>query len=557
MNNLLAVGVIALGLMGCAVSAADAAGEGAAEPPAAPPAPEKLAGVKVLTDGYVDTSSRESIVAGVTKGAESDEQKVLALYHWYRRVIFHHRFMGGDRRDVLKEINSYGCNLCGSQSAVFVILLQQAGFKTRVVAGKASGDFGTHTFVEVFYDGKWHCLDTMTSFAVYTRDEPPHVASLEEMKADPTLVAKAVEEKRGLPGFLYCMDHQEHAGADKAELAKTMGKADLTWSTLLFTAGSLLDFWEQAPAKSRVLDAGGTYGGRYTPGVTDFTLKANEELVRLWDNQGKWVKAASHPDFGPHHTCGYADEHDPVNFKYYEPYLKENFGHTKKCYRYFGNGWLEWKPRAAAELLAAGRAEGLTADAAGRLAAAPGAAGSLTVPVKSPYAGVEIELDLDLDQQGEASQTRVLLAEAGKPREVWKKSGEARGIEKIVIPHDRAGLFEYELRIEARSAEGGAAAFRPVRLRTVFQENIYALPGLLPGKNTVTVSAAEPAKLAACRLVVQYDWEEGEGWKTPKSVSKELAELPASFEVEAAGPKLPRMKRLVLRLAPAAGAGAP
>ena len=98
-------------------------------------------------------------------------------------------------------------------------------------------------------------------------------------------------------------------------------------------------------------------------------------------------------------------------------------------------------------------------------------------------------------------------------------------------------------------------AFAPRRLRTIFQENIYALPGLLPGKNRVTVSAREPVKLAAGRLVVSYEWAEGDGWKTPKSATRELSELPATFEVEVAGPKLPRMKRLVVRLEPAAAAG--
>jgi hypothetical protein len=70
----------------------------------------------------------------------------------------------------------------------------------------------------------------------------------------------------------------------------------------------------------------------------------------------------------------------------------------------------------------------------------------------------------------------------------------------------------------------------------------------VPGKNVVTVSAAAPVKLAASKLVVVYEWAEGEGWKTDKSVTKEFTELPATFEVEVAGPKMPRMKKVVMRL---------
>lgn len=517
---------------------------------------EVVVNPKVLTSGYVDTTSVEGIVAGVTRGAKTDEEKVLAFYQWYRRMIFHHRLMGGDRRDILKVINSYGCDLCGSQAAMFVDLLQRAGFKTRVVAGSAPGDFGGHTFVEIFYDGKWHCFDTMTSFAVFTRDVPPHIASLEELKADATLVTLAAKEKRAVPGYLPCLDHQEHTAADKDALKKSMGAADFTWSTLLFTAGSLLDFWRQAPSAAKVLDNGGVYGSIYRPGVLDFTLKPNEELVREWDHAAnKWYKTASHPDFGPHHTCGAADEFDTFNFPYFEPYLKENLGHTKKCYRWFGNGWLEWRPDAAkGEVAAAGKVAQLTTDATGALVVAGDAPGRLTIPVKCPYAGVGIELDLALKQSGIGSVTRVVLIEGSQEREVWKMEGDADGVQKIVVAHENSPLFEYALRIEGRRGAAGAVTFTPLRLRTIFQENIYALPGLLPGRNTVTVSAMGPVQLAAGALVVSYEWAEGNGWKTAKSATRKLTELPATFEVDVEGPKLPRMKRLVVRLEPKTGA---
>jgi biopolymer transport protein ExbD len=331
-----------------------------------------------------------------------------------------------------------------------------------------------------------------------------------------------------------------------------MGEADLTWSTLLFTAGSLQDFWAQAPATAWKLDDG-NYGGRCAPGTMGFVLKPGEELVRPWDNCGKWIKLFSHADFGPHHVCGAADEHDPVNFKYFEPYLKENYGHARKCYRYFGNGWLEWKPdinRGGAKAFC--KLDNLEQDEEGVFEVqGDGGTGALAIPLKTPYAGVELELDLLLVQKGGGSSTRVLLVEGGKPKEVWRKGGDAEGLQKIVIPHDRGAFFEGELRIEGkRAAAGGRVALAPRRLRTTFMENIFALPALVPGKNVVTVSAAGPVRLAANKLVVVYEWAEGEGWKTEKSVTREFTELPAAFEVEVAGPRMPRMKRLTMRLSP-------
>jgi hypothetical protein len=513
----------------------------------------KIQGLKVTTDGWVDTSSIESILAGATRGAKTDEEKILAIFNWCRRIIYHHRLGPPDsiRRNLLMAVNSFGFNLCGSQSALIVTLLNKAGFKTRVVCGKASGDFGGHTFWEAFYDERWHCFDTMTSFYVYTRDTPPHIACLDELKADPTLVSNAVEENRASPGFLCCTFRQELKGTDRAELAKVMGEADLPWSTFLFTAGSLVDFWSQAPRNVSILDAEGAYGGRYTPDVMTLALKPGEELARTWNNQGKWIKNLNHADFGPHHICGTADEYDPVNFKYFEPYLKENYGHAKKCYRYYGNGWLEWKPTAASVKQFC-KLDNMAVKGADIFEAVNDKrAGTISIPVKCPYAGVEVELDLTLDQAGASSETRVLLVEGNKSAEVWKKAGEAKGLQEIVITRTDLPLFEYELKIECKPGQDGRAAALPVRLRTTFMENIAALPGFLPGKNVVTVGAARPVKLAGGKLIVQYDWEEGEGWKTPKTIRKEFTELPATFEVEAAGPKIPRMRNLITRFEPA------
>src|SRR5687767_13514225 len=136
----------------------------------------------ITTDRCVDTSSLSGIVAGVTRASMSDEEKALALFHWFRRVIFHHRQMGEDRRDVLRLIHGYGYALCGSQAAVLAFLLRAAGLRTRIVAIRGGG----HTLVEVFYGGRWHAMDPMTAFFVYDRRTPRKLASLEEMAADPT-----------------------------------------------------------------------------------------------------------------------------------------------------------------------------------------------------------------------------------------------------------------------------------------------------------------------------------------------------------------------------------
>jgi len=130
---------------------------------------------KVVTDKSVDCSSIESIVKGVTRPGMTDREKALAIYHWYRRVIFHHRYMGGDRRDVLRMVNSFGCQLCGSQAAVVRQILNAASVKARVTSGNGGSELG-HTVIEAWWDDKWHVFDTMTSFYVLTRGDKPTIA---------------------------------------------------------------------------------------------------------------------------------------------------------------------------------------------------------------------------------------------------------------------------------------------------------------------------------------------------------------------------------------------
>jgi hypothetical protein len=99
--------------------------------------------------------------------------------------------------------------------------------------------------------------------------------------------------------------------------------------------------------------------------------------------------------------------------------------------------------------------------------------------------------------------------------------------------------------------KGGRATFSIKRVKTTFMLNMYSLPYFTPGMNTVTVSAAKGGKLNDAKLLVAYDWAEGPGWKVEKSDVREFVSFPASYRVKVAGPGMPRMKRLVLKVVPA------
>ncbi len=500
---------------------------------------EHVDAIKVLPEGCVDTTSIEGIIAGTMKAGMSDEEKVLSLYQWYRRVVFHYRYMGKDRRNVLRAINSYGCNLCGSQAAVFVTILKKAGFKTRVVMADGKKGFGGHTFVEVFYDGKWHAFDTMTGFYVYDRGKPPSIASLEQLAKDPSLVTKAEEEHRAPPDFLVCRHDPDVTVKDIPRLEKEFGmKKDRRWATFTFEGGSLLDFWAKAPKHHRILTYG-TYGGHYEPGVLDITLKPNERYVRMWDNRGLYLEGPTYKAFGPHHTCGHVDELDPVNFKYFKPYRKEHYGLTKVCYRYYGNGFLEWKPTQE-DVALAGKADGLKVENGMFVPAEGKKKGALQIPVKSPYAVVLVEAQLET-APGTKVQGYIL---EGNRKHGMKAERHGNVLTLTYREHDRP-IYKYTLQVETT---GGV---RVASLKTWFQLNIFSLPTLQPGRNIVHVTAKNPVTLKDHRLVVTYKWREGKGWKKERTIKKVFGKLPAVFEVEVEGPDMPRMELLETALLPA------
>jgi hypothetical protein len=52
--------------------------------------------------------------------------------------------------------------------------------------------------------------------------------------------------------------------------------------------------------------------------------------------------------------------------------------------------------------------------------------------------------------------------------------------------------------------------------------------------------------LKKLKLTIRYEWAEGEGWTQDKHDEREVTAAPFEYELTAAGPKWPRMKRLVL-----------
>ncbi|MBI3830825.1 MAG: hypothetical protein HY291_14990 [Planctomycetes bacterium] len=460
----------------------------------------------VTTDRTVDCSSYETILKGVLKDGMTDEQKALTLYWFFRQRVYHYMNVR-ESRDPLVCVNVLGNTLCGSQGTCMKGLLLAAGIKARVVSGPG------HTFYEAFYDGQWHGFDTFMNFYVMTRGDKPHVASFQELEADPTLISTAAKENRCPPGMAMCGDDplffSKHVDVSDYEVMK------LDWS------------------------------------VKKNSLRKGEELVRSWWPGGMPLPGTYNPKLGPGplHTCGSHDRADaPEMYKFWEPYgIPKLAPSTSVSYRHYFNGVINYAPNLAT----ADYKDGLVSES-GVKAGAEGlsGAGELVVPVKCSFYISAGQCLFEATCPGEGDAVTLSVSRDGTQ---WtevvagKEPGKKvyAGSLNAVVVNSEAGLHAYRIKFALK----GTAVLNHYLLQTYFTHNAMAAPHLMPGKNQVTVSVAKADTLAGADLKVLYRYREAPGWNGEiKTLEKEIKSNPFTFEAALPeGEKLPQMLDLTLR----------
>ena len=142
----------------------------------------------LLRDGQVDTTSVESIMAGIIKPGMDDRQKAFAVYDFVRKHLYHNPPAREGRRagdfeygvvyDAVKLINVYGYGYCFQNRAVLEALWQAAGLDAR------SCGIGGHSIAEVFYDDQFHFFDADQQGYCLLPDANT-VASIDQICRDP------------------------------------------------------------------------------------------------------------------------------------------------------------------------------------------------------------------------------------------------------------------------------------------------------------------------------------------------------------------------------------
>ena len=483
---------------------------------AAAPAAAGINDVKVTTDRSIDCSSIQSIARDLYRDCKTDEAKAIATWYFIRRMHFHWPHI--PTWDSVDLINSYGFALCGYQSTMFCQISQAGGIKARTMHPPR------HVIAEAFYNGAWHMFDCQVGW--YALNRKGTVASCAEMKKDPTLVTKAVEEGRASKPYFQCRDRVS-GGTNYAAGART-GRSP------------------KVPTRRLVIN-----------------LRRGESITRKWSNEAKsWHKAGEKKWTQPHHGCvaQSIDTNDPVNWPYWQPYAEvrrragDRVSYGKK--RYFGNGRMVYQPDLTTDAFRDGLAPGGLKDVAaggGLHPAKAGQAGSVTFAVESPYVAVDAWLDATAVRKAGGD---VLAVSAKGPKGGWKKvwPAEAAGatgevkLDKVSLKEAAWFSHGYQVRIEMTAAKAAAnVLLKTIRITTVFMNNMYALPYFMPGKNTLRLTAAEGADLKANKLTLEYVWQE-QGQE--KTLTRKIDKLPFEHTVTVAGEELPRMKSVRLTVDP-------
>lgn len=466
----------------------------------------EVRGPWVVTDRTVDCSTYESIAKGVLKPGMTDEEKAIALFHFFRQRVYHYQNLP-ESREPLKTVNMMGNTLCGSQATCMKGLLENcAGLKARVVSHPG------HTFYEVFYDGQWHGFDTMTNFYVFTRGDKRTVASFEELNKDPSLIKEAVKERRSCQNWCPC-------GDDPLEfVARTQVLGD-------------------KPATSS-----------WT--VKDYSLRRGEEIVRGWWPEGKPLPGAHRKqEPGPLHTCGGRDRQaEPALFKFWEPYGIPNFGVATVSYRHYVNGQMNYAPDLADKasvLDGGGKLDRLEVSPQGLVGA-----GTYTFKVKCPFYVTGAVLKFEADCPGDADTIEV---EVDQAQGGWVKMAPTKDAGKKIYRVDldkavvRANIGRFEYAVKIRLA--GKTALNKMHLRTWFVHNAMAAPHLMPGKNSVVVDVANEAALQVAPLTLVYRYRDAPKWTGPlQTVERAIAKSGESLAIDLPqSDKLPQMRDVTLR----------
>ena len=488
--------------------------------------------INTMAATYVNAYTPDGMIAPA-----NNEQKAINIYNNQKRRLYHWTdeppALGGNSiSDPTYNQNVFGWALCGRHGAMGMTLSNAAGF-----TGSRNVGIPGHNIYEAYYDGAYHLLDTMTTMYVYTRDNPPHVASCAEIAADATLQTAAVAEKRACPGFLLCGD-------------------DPVW----YSGG--LGHWG-AGSNTPI-------AAKWT-GAMDIRFgQSFQRTCQSWFNQhppiGTGSPAGTTP---PYHHESNKDWKDTVNFPYWEPYALTSAQSTainityNPTYRRWANGTDTLVPdfRSAgyqamleptSHDIKTFNDDGLTPDLHTKTV---GTVGEAIFKINFPYYITDASFSGDFVKTNTGDTCKVFTSKDGT---TWTQVYDApAGATHVANQPLRSNVFAawttWYIKIQLKGTTAttgvGISNFTVV---TTFEHNKGAMPYLDKGVNNITLTFDNASELLASRnlLHVVYQWKEydGTGWNINRSFSAYTTTSPTTFTINVGGNKVPRTESVLLEV---------
>ncbi len=454
---------------------------------------EPLRTIEVVNDRAPNCASLRSIVESVTRGCKTDDERAIAIYNFCRFDHYHLAYPsepGGV--SALKFINVYGWGLCGGQHTVLAALWEAAGFDWRYRGWSSPG----HTTVEAFYGGRWHYLDTFLKF--YTWMPDPHapgggtIAGQEDILANPSLVTDAFVTDPARKVAYHVDNRFDYTGEG------------VDWTAPAFmVCGDTLPGVVSGVRSSRNAGSPRGWGGiqfdddSYS---TSVDLCAGYALTLHWSRLEDAFYFRGHSE-GPQHSCGDKDYRNcPAIGPLLEPYRDQD------AVRSWSNGILAFQPDLRSDACLSGLKQvenALCGDGAIRTidSSRPGV---LVIPMASPYVVARASWRLHC-----ADAT----VEVTTDQKNWTTLSEADFSGQV------AGTYAYDIRVIFR------APITQLQLTSVVQHNQESLPYLAPGRNRITITAANAQELGDNQLVVTYAYCLGSRVKSPEELLDRDAEI--------------------------------
>ncbi len=498
----------------------------------------------ITNDRVADCHTLQSMAAtfdknytpsGVVAPSASDiETRAINEYNNFKRRLYHWGEMPPDNRDVVHQMNVFGWALCGSHAGMNSAVLTAMGLHSRVITIASGG----HTIWEIEYpagSGKWHCLDTMTTYYVWSRTTPRYIVSMAEVHADHNLVLNAVAENRQCPGFLLCGDTPDYfaTGSD-------------TWNIL------------------------GDPGNSPTAYSMNLDLRLGESLKRTWESwANQWPSTSTTP---PYHHEASNDYKDTVNILYWEPYKLDTAGNAAigitygTTYRRWANGTYALAPdfRSAgyqASLLSSANiatysSDGLTPDLH---TAATGSLANAVFQIVSPYYFTDLNISGTFFKNAAGDINRIWVSSTNGTSgftKIWDNA--ATGTTTLSNLNARTyayGKYSLWVKIELQATTTKTdAGVSNLVISPIFEHNKGGMPYLDQGINNLTLTFDNAAELQTSHNVIHvvYKWKEygTTDWTVDKQYEGWFAASPSTFTINTGGAKVPRTEYILMEVTP-------